>query len=83
MSNTLQWRKSSYSDGGGGDCVEVAADWRKSTYSSDNGGDCVEVGRRPDRSPVHIRDSKNPTGPALTVSLPTWSTFLSYAARSR
>ena len=32
------WRKSSYSSGNGGDCVEVAVVWRKSSYSSANGG---------------------------------------------
>ena len=41
------WRKSSYSSGNGGACVEVAAlngvMWRKSSYSSGNGGNCVEV----------------------------------------
>ena len=36
------WRKSSYSSGNGGQCVEVAT-WRKSSYSSGNGGQCVEV----------------------------------------
>jgi len=42
----VRWRKSSYSGGTGGECVECAplgvAAWRKSTYSSDTGGDCVE-----------------------------------------
>jgi hypothetical protein len=37
----LQWRKSSYSHGDGGNCVEVA--WRKSSYSGAS-GECVEVG---------------------------------------
>src|SRR5215472_13102887 len=37
------WRKSSYSAGNGGNCVEVAEVWRKSSYSAGNGGDCVEV----------------------------------------
>ncbi|MFF7728281.1 DUF397 domain-containing protein [Streptomyces sp. NPDC008001] len=55
--------------------------WQKSTYSSDNGGDCVEVARHPNRSPVHIRDSKNPAGPTLTIAPGAWSTFLSYATR--
>ncbi|WP_084693187.1 DUF397 domain-containing protein [Actinomadura atramentaria] len=40
--NDLHWRKSTYSHGNGGNCVEVAA-WRKSTHSGGNGGDCVEV----------------------------------------
>ncbi|MEU7021743.1 DUF397 domain-containing protein [Streptomyces sp. NPDC046203] len=42
------WFKSSYSNGHGGDCVEVSYDftsasWRKSSYSNGEGGDCVEV----------------------------------------
>jgi len=47
--SAAQWRKSSYSDDNGGECVEIAYDfigaarWRKSTYSDDNGGSCVEV----------------------------------------
>ncbi|GAA4112091.1 DUF397 domain-containing protein [Streptomyces hundungensis] len=43
MSDTFQWFKSSYSDSGGGDCLEAAIAWRKSSYSSDSGGQCVEV----------------------------------------
>jgi uncharacterized protein DUF397 len=41
--NVLTWRKSSYSDSSGGDCVEVAVEWRKSSYSGPGGGECVEV----------------------------------------
>ncbi|MFI9205630.1 DUF397 domain-containing protein [Streptomyces sp. NPDC053048] len=36
------WRKSSYSNPDGGDCVEVA-EWRKSSHSNPDGGNCVEV----------------------------------------
>ena len=43
----VAWRKSSYSGGNGGTCVEFAVltgiQWRKSSYSSGNGGACVEV----------------------------------------
>ncbi|MEV0924672.1 DUF397 domain-containing protein [Streptomyces spongiicola] len=47
--STVAWRKSSYSNGDGGNCVEVAegflgaARWRKSSYSNGSGGNCVEV----------------------------------------
>ncbi|WP_424887744.1 DUF397 domain-containing protein [Streptomyces sp. XH2] len=42
-SDGLIWFKSSYSQGDGGECVEVALSWRKSSYSGTAGGDCVEV----------------------------------------
>jgi Domain of unknown function (DUF397) len=37
------WRKSSYSGGDEGECVEVAAVWRKSSHSGANEDACVEV----------------------------------------
>lgn len=69
------WRKSSYSNPDGGECVEVAdAMWRKSSYSNTNGGECVEV------APTHhtvipVRDSKLPTHGMLTIPTPAWSAF--------
>ncbi|MGK5733503.1 DUF397 domain-containing protein [Streptomyces sp. URMC 124] len=74
----LGWHKSTHSSDAGGNCVEVGAAWHKSSYSDPGGGDCVEVGRRPDRSPVHIRDSKNPTGPSLTLNRSAWASFLGH-----
>ncbi|SEC20283.1 DUF397 domain-containing protein [Streptomyces sp. TLI_105] len=75
MSTTeLAWFKSSYSGGSGDNCVEVALSWHKSTYSTGDGGNCVEVATCP--STVHVRDSKNPTGPQLTLSPATWTEFL-------
>ncbi|WP_405872550.1 MULTISPECIES: DUF397 domain-containing protein [unclassified Streptomyces] len=47
--------------------------WFKSSYSDSGGGDCVEVART---SAIHIRDSKTPEDPHLTVSPTTWSAFL-------
>ncbi|MFE9771394.1 DUF397 domain-containing protein [Streptomyces sp. NPDC005931] len=47
--------------------------WIKSSHSDDEGGACVEVAVR---SAVHIRDSKNRTGPELHVSAPAWSAFV-------
>jgi hypothetical protein len=51
------------------------ARWRKSSYSGNTGGDCVEVA---DGFPgvVPVRDSKNPTGPALLVRLDAWRVFV-------
>ncbi|MEU9196194.1 DUF397 domain-containing protein [Streptomyces hundungensis] len=74
MSIALTWFKSSYSSDEGGACVEMACDWRKSSYSSDEGGECVEVAAHP--SAIHIRDSKNPDGPTLTLNPAAWRGFL-------
>ena len=79
MSKTLNWFKSSYSDGGGGNCVEAAFTWHKSTYSDGGGGACVEVSPCTCPTTVHIRDSKNPTGPALALSSTAWAAFLASA----
>ncbi|MBW8088986.1 DUF397 domain-containing protein [Streptomyces hygroscopicus subsp. hygroscopicus] len=75
----LVWFKSSYSGGEGGQCVEVAMDWRKSSYSGAQGGECVEVAScRPDT--VHVRDSKNSTGPVLTFAAHEWAEFVGFTA---
>ncbi|MCM3817774.1 MULTISPECIES: DUF397 domain-containing protein [Streptomyces] len=81
MNDTLHWFKSSYSDGGGGDCVEAAFTWHKSSYSDGGGGNCVEVSpcTCPAPTTVHIRDSKNPNGPTLTLSSTAWAAFLASA----
>ncbi|MET9886318.1 DUF397 domain-containing protein [Streptomyces sp. NPDC006430] len=71
MSTELTWFKSSHSGSDGGNCLEVAVAWRKSSYSSDEGGACVEVAACPDR--VHVRDSKVPHGPSLTLTPAAWS----------
>ena len=51
------------------------AEWRKSSRSGGNGGDCVEVARNIPRI-VAVRDSKNPHGPALTVTPDEWARFI-------
>ncbi|MFJ4896437.1 DUF397 domain-containing protein [Streptomyces sp. NPDC088727] len=52
------------------------ARWRSSSYSNASGGECVEVS---DDFPgiVPVRDSKNPTGPALIVQTEAWGAFVS------
>ncbi|MFD6800327.1 DUF397 domain-containing protein [Streptomyces cyaneofuscatus] len=74
-----EWRKSSYSGTSGGDCVEctvtAGAAWQKSSYSGSTGGDCVEMAAAPCGS-VPVRDSKNPTGPAITIGAPAWQAFV-------
>ncbi|MEU8889043.1 DUF397 domain-containing protein [Streptomyces sp. NPDC048442] len=73
MSTALQWFKSSYSGSEGGQCLELAYSWRKSSYSGDEGGQCVEIAAHP--TAVHVRDSKNPEGPTLTLAPAAWSAF--------
>ncbi|MCX5090998.1 DUF397 domain-containing protein [Streptomyces sp. NBC_00365] len=47
--------------------------WFKSSYSSNEGGACLEIATRPEM--VHIRDSKNLTGPTLAVTPTAWTAF--------
>ncbi|MFJ4831642.1 DUF397 domain-containing protein [Streptomyces sp. NPDC088747] len=49
--------------------------WFKSSYSDSTGGDCVEIATA---SVIHIRDSKAPSLPHLTVSPATWTAFLAH-----
>jgi hypothetical protein len=81
------WRKSSFSDQAGSDCVEVAwrkssfsdgggsscveVAWRKSTFSDGGGSDCVEVGVT--STGVAVRDSKNPDGGVLRLPVGAWA----------
>jgi hypothetical protein len=60
----LAWRKSTHSGLDG--CIEVA--FTKSSHSE--AGNCVEVGH------VHVRDSKDPTGPVLAFTPHEWQAFL-------
>lgn len=59
----------------GGDRSEL--EWIKSSYSTADGPSCVEVASIPDQ--IHVRDSKNPNGPRLTLTPTAWATFLPYA----
>jgi hypothetical protein len=90
------WHKSSYSSGGGGECVEVAV-WLKSSHSGAEGGDCVEIAwTKSSHSSgeggecvevaahartVHVRDSKNKTGAILSLTPETWAAFVPFAAQ--
>ncbi|MEV6313697.1 DUF397 domain-containing protein [Streptomyces sp. NPDC051776] len=74
------WRKSSYSDNEGGACVEVAYDWHKSSYSNNEGGECVEVATA--GGTVHVRDSKDRSGPSLAFSGDAWADFLAMVSDS-
>jgi Domain of unknown function (DUF397) len=52
-----------------------AAVWKKSSRSNGNGGNnCVEVAVLD--TVVAVRDSKNPSGPALIFNPATWTEFV-------
>ncbi|WP_334534078.1 DUF397 domain-containing protein [Streptomyces sp. B21-105] len=54
--------------------------WGARARSDSGGGDCVEIAPCP-HSPttaMHIRDSKSPGGPGLTVAGEAWAAFLFY-----
>lgn len=48
--------------------------WFKSSYSTNEGGACLEIATTPET--VHIRDSKDVTGPTLSLTPATWTAFL-------
>ncbi|MDG9693926.1 DUF397 domain-containing protein [Streptomyces mutabilis] len=50
--------------------------WRKSSYSGPNGGDCVEVADNCPTGAVPVRDSKNTSGPVVTVGARAWQAFV-------
>ncbi|MFF2811135.1 DUF397 domain-containing protein [Streptomyces sp. NPDC058000] len=53
--------------------------WFKSSYSGDEGGNCLEVSAS--HTAIHIRDSKNPDGPVLTLPAGAWGAFVADVAR--
>ncbi|MBQ0995033.1 DUF397 domain-containing protein [Streptomyces sp. RK62] len=61
-----------------GHVLEVA--WRRSSYSGAEGGQCVEVAATAEA--IWVRDSKNLTGPVLTVGQAAWTGFLESAVSS-
>ena len=57
-----------------GDASELA--WFKSSYSDGPDGDsCLEIAIAPHT--IHVRDSKTPEGPRLTLTPGTWTHFVS------
>jgi hypothetical protein len=54
-----RWRKSSYSNGTGGSCVEIAP----------------LAGIPGTNDDIAVRDSKDPNGPALTFTASQWREF--------
>lgn len=71
--HVITWRKSSFSNANGGDCVEVGVAWRKSSFSESHGGSCVEIG--PTADAVLVRDTKNRSGGTLAFATPAWRTL--------
>ncbi|WP_405880318.1 DUF397 domain-containing protein [Streptomyces sp. NBC_01136] len=60
-----------------GDASELA--WFKSSYSdTSNPNDCVEVATTP--GAIHVRDSKNISGPQLALTPEAWAAFVPYAS---
>ncbi|MFF2507072.1 DUF397 domain-containing protein [Streptomyces sp. NPDC058067] len=84
LTNAL-WRKSSYSGGTGGDCIECAAldgaTWHKSSYSGSTGGDCIEVATP--TGTVAVRDSKDPGRGHFQVTPKAFGEFVTAAAHGR
>jgi hypothetical protein len=57
-----------------------SAAWRTTSYSGGNGGQCIQVAAEvstPDSSGqlCAVRDSKDPTGPALVFGVRQWRAF--------
>ncbi|MER5941191.1 DUF397 domain-containing protein [Streptomyces sp. NPDC001928] len=46
--------------------------WQKSTYSAE-AANCVEIATT--ATTIHVRDSKNPNGPHLTLRPAAWASF--------
>ncbi|WP_405939375.1 DUF397 domain-containing protein [Streptomyces sp. NBC_00726] len=51
--------------------------WFKSSYSGAEGGQCIEVATSTEA--VHVRDSKDVTGPVLQVSQHAWTELVGLA----
>jgi len=74
------WRKSSYSNGSGGSCVEVATIPPKSTHiGRQTGTEIAAPGGQADSDTriIAIRDSKDRQGPVLVFSPADWQAFAS------
>ncbi|MFJ2391167.1 DUF397 domain-containing protein [Streptomyces sp. NPDC087843] len=55
--------------------------WFRSSYSTGSGGECVEVASF--QGVTYVRDSKNRTSPALSVTPTAWTEFIGFAAGDR
>ncbi|WP_223205993.1 DUF397 domain-containing protein [Streptomyces xanthii] len=58
--------------------------WFKSSYSDDQGGNCVEAALAPNRTHIHIRDSKlGSQSPTFASTSGAWTAFLTHACATR
>ncbi|MFJ4904743.1 DUF397 domain-containing protein [Streptomyces sp. NPDC093249] len=64
--------------------IELPPRWFVSSYSG-QGGQCVEITTHlvATRGVVPVRDSKNPTGPVLTLSAAAFTTFVAGVTQDR
>ncbi|MFE6867171.1 DUF397 domain-containing protein [Kitasatospora sp. NPDC057692] len=51
--------------------------WFKSSHSTNEDVACVEIAKT--LGTIHVRDSKNKTGPHLTFDAPAWQAFVDFA----
>ncbi|WP_103502885.1 DUF397 domain-containing protein [Streptomyces sp. SM14] len=60
------------------DGLDGAPVWVTSSYSGSNGGQCIEVAANcaASRGLVPVRDSKDPSGPALAVPAVAFAAFV-------
>ncbi|MET8542094.1 DUF397 domain-containing protein [Kitasatospora sp. NPDC004799] len=61
--------------------MNTTMQWFRSSYSDHDYGNCVEVASSP--STVHVRDSKDKSGPTLTFSPAAWSAFVAFASEAQ
>ncbi|MFF7593117.1 DUF397 domain-containing protein [Kitasatospora purpeofusca] len=54
--------------------------WFKSSHSTNEDAQCVEVAETP--GVVHVRDSKDKSGPQLAFEPAAWKAFVDFAANA-
>jgi hypothetical protein len=60
----------------------IGARWVKSSYSGPTGGNCVEVALLADGT-VAVRNSRDPSGPALVFPAVEWDAFTGETKKRR
>ncbi|MEV5006020.1 DUF397 domain-containing protein [Streptomyces sp. NPDC056159] len=55
--------------------------WFKSSYSGDEGGECIEVAAG--ATAIHVRDSKERSGPQVAFTRSAWVGFVTDLGRDR